>query len=454
MVLRMHSSVFLKVFIGFWLITITVLASWSLANRYFELIPGASQRPGDRPGPPPQFMLQLNYKLQHAARDELPALVAQAREQQNIEIYLFNPQGQEILGKTVPANVARLAAQRYKPRRHKIIRQERSHFAVQTIYRQNEGPLKAVVQWRAPRAVIAALGQSPLLRLSLAVVISGVLCYLLSRFVTRRLRDLHSASMSLSDGELDTRITVRKSGGDETDQLARDFNHMAEQLQQRIESGKRLLTDVSHELRSPLARLRIGLALAQDQPERSVEHLQLIERETERLDELIGQLLSSQMDKIVLDRHIDVRALLEGVTKDADFEARAEKKCAVFNSSLEQAIVASADDLLHKCFENIVRNAVKYTSVGTTVSIDLARTGSNCTVVVEDCGNGVPEEDLSRIFEPFYRVDDARTRASGGHGLGLSIAYRAIIQHGGTIAASNGQKGLRVVITLPLERLD
>ena len=447
----MRSSVFIKVFVGFWLISITVLASWSLANRYFELMPGASQRPGERPGPPPQFMLQLNYKLQHAAKNELSALVEDAREQQDIEIYLFNRRGEEILGKTVPPNVTRLAAQRHKPRRHKIIRQGRSHFAVQTIYRQGEAPLKAVIQWRAPRAFIAALGESPLLRLSLAVLISGALCYLLSRFVTRRLRELRSASKRLSDGELDTRINVQDRGGDETDQLARDFNHMAEQLQQRIESGKRLLTDVSHELRSPLARLRIGLALAQEQPERTAEHLQLIERETERLDELIGQLLSSQVEQLLLDRHIDLRALLQDIAQSADFEARAEQKRAEFTSSLDQAVVASADDLLQKCFENIIRNAVKYTPAGTTVSINLDKTEGSFMIVVEDCGSGVPEEELGRIFEPFYRVDDARTRASGGHGLGLSIAHRAIIQHGGTIVAQNGENGLKVIITLPAE---
>ena len=396
-------------------------------------------------------MLQLNYKLQHAAKNELSALVEDAREQQDIEIYLFNRRGEEILGKTVPPNVTRLAAQRHKPRRHKIIRQGRSHFAVQTIYRQGEAPLKAVIQWRAPRAFIAALGESPLLRLSLAVLISGALCYLLSRFVTRRLRELRSASKRLSDGELDTRINVQDRGGDETDQLARDFNHMAEQLQQRIESGKRLLTDVSHELRSPLARLRIGLALAQEQPERTAEHLQLIERETERLDELIGQLLSSQVEQLVLDRHIDLRALLQDIAQSADFEARAEQKRAEFTSSLDQAVVASADDLLQKCFENIIRNAVKYTPAGTTVSINLDKTEGSFMIVVEDCGSGVPEEELGRIFEPFYRVDDARTRASGGHGLGLSIAHRAIIQHGGTIVAQNGENGLKVIITLPAE---
>lgn len=396
-------------------------------------------------------MLQLNYKLQHAAKNELSALVEDAREQQDIEIYLFNRRGEEILGKTVPPNVTRLAAQRHKPRRHKIIRQGRSHFAVQTIYRQGEAPLKAVIQWRAPRAFIAALGESPLLRLSLAVLISGALCYLLSRFVTRRLRELRSASKRLSDGELDTRINVQDRGGDETDQLARDFNHMAEQLQQRIESGKRLLTDVSHELRSPLARLRIGLALAQEQPERTAEHLQLIERETERLDELIGQLLSSQVEQLLLDRHIDLRALLQDIAQSADFEARAEQKRAEFTSSLDQAVVASADDLLQKCFENIIRNAVKYTPAGTTVSINLDKTEGSFMIVVEDCGSGVPEEELGRIFEPFYRVDDARTRASGGHGLGLSIAHRAIIQHGGTIVAQNGENGLKVIITLPAE---
>lgn len=446
----MRGSIFIKVFLGFWLITITVLASWSVANRYFELMPNAGQRAGERPGPPPQFMLRLNYNLQNAARAELPALIKAASQQQDIEIYLLNRQGQEILGRTVPATVARLAAQRQGPRRHKVIRHQGSHFAVQAIYRQDEGPLKAVIQWRAPRAFMAALGSSPLLRLGLAVLISGALCYLLSRLVTKRLRDLRGASRRLSEGDLDTRIAVRERGGDETDELARDFNRMAEQLQLRIESGKRLLTDVSHELRSPLARLRIALALAQDQPERCAEHLQIIERETARLDELIGQLLSSQLENIVLDRHIDLQALLQDVARDADFEAGAQNKRVEFSSGVDQALVASAEDLLRKCFENIVRNAVKYTPRDTAVSIELLKTGDVYTVIVEDRGAGVPETDLTRIFEPFYRIDDARARIDGGHGLGLSIARRAIMQHGGTIAASNNSPGLSVVITLPV----
>jgi two-component system sensor histidine kinase CpxA len=445
----MRGSIFIKVFLGFWLITITVLASWSVANHYFDLMPNAGQRPGERPGPPPQFMLRLNYNLQNAAREELPGLVEAASQQQDVEIYLLNRQGEEILGRTIPATVARLAKQRQGPRRHKVIRHQGSHFAVQSIYRQDEGPLKAVIQWRPPRAFMAALGSSPLLRLGLAVLISGALCYLLSRLVTRRLRELRGVSRRLSEGELDTRIAVRERGGDETDELARDFNRMAEQLQLRIESGKQLLTDVSHELRSPLARLRIALALAQDQPERCAEHLQIIERETARLDELIGQLLSSQLENIVLDRHIDLQALLQDIARDADFEAGALNKRVEFSSRVDQALVASAEDLLRKCFDNIVRNAVKHTPQDTAVSIELLKTGDVYTVIVEDRGAGVPETDLTRIFEPFYRVDDARTRRDGGHGLGLSIARRAIMQHGGIIAASNNSPGLRVVVNLP-----
>jgi len=445
----MRGSIFIKVFLGFWLITITVLASWSVANHYFDLMPNAGQRPGERPGPPPQFMLRLNYNLQNAAREELPGLVEAASQQQDVEIYLLNRQGEEILGRTVPATVARLARQRQGPRRHKVIRHQGSHFAVQSIYRQDEGPLKAVIQWRPPRAFMAALGSSPLLRLGLAVLISGALCYLLSKLVTRRLRELRGVSRRLSEGELDTRIAVRERGGDETDELARDFNRMAEQLQLRIESGKQLLTDVSHELRSPLARLRIALALAQDRPERCAEHLQIIERETARLDELIGQLLSSQVEKIVLDRHIDLQALLQDISRDTDFEAGAQNKRVEFSSGVEQALVASAEDLLRKCFENIVRNAVKYTPQNTAVSIELREAGDTYTVIVEDRGAGVPENDLTRIFEPFYRVDDARARIDGGHGLGLSIARRAIMQHGGTITAVNNSPGLRVVVTLP-----
>ncbi len=449
--MTVRGSLFIKVFIGFWLITVTVLGSWLLANQYFDTLPGSVTGRGDRPGPPPQFMLRLSYSLQNAERDELAQLVRQAKQKHDLQIFLIDRSGKDILGAEVPPAAARLAARRQGPsRRHRVIEHRGVHYAVQSIYRQDTGPLKAVVQWRPPRAIIAVLGSSPLLRLALAILISGLLCYLFSRMVTHRLRRLRVASKQLSAGELDTRIAVRTSGGDETDELARDFNQMADDLQRRIESQKQLLADVSHELRSPLARLRIALALAQDQPERYREYLQRVEDETGRLDELIAQLLSAQVENTVLDRHIDLAVLLQGIARDAQFEAEPQNKQIELNCKVDQAVVASTQDLLHKCLENIVRNAIKHTPRDSAVKIALSRDGDLYRISIQDAGPGVPEQDLDRIFEPFYRLDDARSRDSGGHGLGLAIARRIAEQHGGTIYATNGSPGLKITLSLPV----
>jgi two-component system sensor histidine kinase CpxA len=226
---------------------------------------------------------------------------------------------------------------------------------------------------------------------------------------------------------------------------------MAAQLQQRIDAQRRLLGDVSHELRSPLARLRIALALAEDDPQNLLTHLQRIEKEAERLDELIEQLLASQSTNITLDAHIDLVQLLRQLSADANFEGQGMHKQVSFDSELEQAVVASSADLLHKSFDNILRNALRHTDENTKVSIHLRQQGTNFTVTVEDRGPGVPEEQLAQIFGEFYRVDTARTRESGGYGLGLSIARRAIERHGGQISASNTGHGLMLSVALPIE---
>ena len=451
----MRSSLFIKVFVGFWLISIAVLASWLLANRYFDALPGAGPGKVDRTGPPPQFMLRLSYTLQTAERDELAAIVREAAEKRNVRIFLIDKSGQDILGAELPPPVARLAARRQgPPRRHRVIEHRGAHYAVHSIYRPDTGPLKAVMQWRPPRPIIAILGSSPMLRLGLAILVSGLLCYLLSKLVTRRLRQLRLASRQLSGGALDTRINVPASGGDETDELARDFNQMAAQLQHRIEAQKQLLSDVSHELRSPLARLRIALALAQEQPEHSREHLDRVEAETERLDALIDQLLASRVENVTLDQHIDLMALLQDIARDAQFEAAPEAKRIEFSTTLEQAIVVSGQDLMHKCLENVVRNAIRHTPRDTAVLIALSEEADTYQITIEDAGGGVPEQDLERIFEAFYRVDNARSRDSGGHGLGLAIAHRAIDQHGGSINATNTPKGLKITIELPVFKPD
>ena len=159
---------------------------------------------------------------------------------------------------------------------------------------------------------------------------------------------------------------------------------MAQQLQERIEAQKRLLADVSHELRSPLARLRIALALAQDNPESSPAYLQRIEREAERLEELISQLLASQAEGIELSDHIDLVPLLQQLCSDANFEGAAQGKRVCLIHSVPRAIVASSGDLLHKSFENILRNALGHTAEKSTVTVTLDRVGARYRICVTD----------------------------------------------------------------------
>jgi two-component system sensor histidine kinase CpxA len=267
--------------------------------------------------------------------------------------------------------------------------------------------------------------------------------------MSKRIRRLQLASRRLATGDLDTRLQVRRWGLDETDELARDFNSMAQQLQERVEAQKRLLADVSHELRSPLARLRIALALAQEHPDGSPAYLQRIERETERLEELIGQLLASQAEGIELSDHIDLVSLLQQLCSDANFEGAPKGRQVLLIHSLPEAIVASSGDLLQKSFENILRNALSHTADNSTVTVTLDRVGDRYRVRVADQGGGVAESELEKIFEAFYRADTARGRDTGGHGLGLAIARRAIARHGGDIRAENTETGLAVTTTLP-----
>jgi len=445
----MRGNLFIKIFLGFWLVTIAVLASWSLAVKYFEDVPVSTAE--ERSGAPPRHLLRLFYALENEPLSQLPEIADRMRRDHNVDLYILRRDGTELLAQSVPPPARRAAAQVSPEHRRAVVRTDTGSFVAHVLNRGPREQLIAVVKITAPRRLVAALSANPLLRLGMAIVISGVLCFLLSRLLTRRVRALQGASQRLADGDLDARIAVRDSGGDETDALARDFNSMAEQLQTRIDSQKRLLQDVSHELRSPLARLRIALALAQEQPDSTDKQLARIEQEAERLDELIGQLLSSQAESISLDTHIDLVPLLRDLAKDADFEGKPDGKRVALFTDREEAIVASSGDLLQKCFENILRNALKYTSTDTEVTVDLRVTNDGFSVCIEDRGPGVPENELERIFDPLYRVDTVRHRATGGYGLGLAIARRAIEQHGGELQALNTGDGLRVIAVLPAE---
>jgi two-component system sensor histidine kinase CpxA len=279
-----RGKLFIKIFFGFWLVTIAILGSWMIAARYFESIPPTSIF--DNPeGPPPRFMKQLIYDLQNRSEEKLPEMLRGAKRNHKFEIYLLKRDGVDLYGRKLPPGVSEVGDKIHGRMRRAFLKTPDSHMFGHRIYRSEHGPLKAVMVFKPPRPdILTTLGNNIWLRVSLAVLISGLVCFLLSRAVTNRIKQLSHASRHLSEGNFATRIDVREHGGDETDELARDFNSMARRIEQQIEVQKRLLGDVSHELRSPLARLRIALALAQEDTDNSTAHLQRIDREAERLD--------------------------------------------------------------------------------------------------------------------------------------------------------------------------
>ncbi len=286
---------------------------------------------------------------------------------------------------------------------------------------------------------------------------------------TRPLRRLRKAARALASGDMTARVKWRgvshykkSSGRDEIQALMCDFNHMAACLQSLVESQRMLVRDVSHELRSPLARLNVALELAKEERDGDgiVQHLNRIQLETDRLRNLIEQLLSlsalQQPDRIVpTSRPVQLNQVLQDLADDARFEANACNCSVKLSSSSADIFVQGNEPLLRGAIENVVRNAIQYSGEGGCVEIDLSSASdtekSYAVISVKDNGPGIPEEELRKIFRPFYRVDESRQRSTGGFGIGLAIVERSIRLHSGKIVASNrSEGGLTVAIYLPI----
>ena len=277
-----------------------------------------------------------------------------------------------------------------------------------------------------------------------------LLCYWLAYHLTRPFRRLQRAVERFGRGDLSARSgSVRR---DELGELARTFDRMADRLETLLAAERRLLLDISHELRSPLARLGVAIELARsgDNPEPALNRIQ---KESDRLNALVGQLLQvtrAEGDPASLRRDpVRLDELVEQLVDDSSLEA-ASQGCALRYDLREPVTVAGDPELLRRAVENVIRNAIRHSPRDTDVEVKLARSNGRVVVDVRDHGPGVPEEALPRLFDAFYRVETDRNRTSGGIGLGLSIARRAIELHKGRIRARNAQPGLEVELELPV----
>ncbi|MBV8205414.1 MAG: HAMP domain-containing protein [Acidobacteria bacterium] len=292
------------------------------------------------------------------------------------------------------------------------------------------------------------------------VIASGGVCFWLARYLTSPVVKLRRASQQLAEGDLSARAgeTVGTGRGELAD-LVRDFDRMAERIQSLVDSQNQLLSDVSHELRSPLARLSVAIGVARRRAGAEAgASLDRIELEAERLNELITRVLMLcrlEVGEDIAQEEvpIDVGALVGDIITDANFEAQS-RQCFVICTSSQPCTVAGNLGLLRSAIENVVRNAMRYSAENSAVEVSVRRHRVSgrpaCVIAVRDHGPGIPDDQLEEIFRPFYRLEDARERQTGGSGLGLAIAQRAIRLHHGSARAMNAPGGgLLVEMTIP-----
>ena len=447
-------SLFLKIFLSYWLaqalfVVLAILVT--LAMRPPQDSPRAEYL---RQAIGAQLMQTYERGGSPALRKSLGDLRGSFHEHQ---VYLFDDKGQELSGTATPEWAKQLALGTAKQGGFHLQSEKRVAQAITgsggrhyILVLENPGP---------PPHFFWGPGRAPGLGIAIAILTSGLVCFLLARSLTAPIIRLRAATQKLANGELSARAGAPGAHRrDEIAELMRDFDGMAQRLENLVNAQSRLLNDISHELRSPLARLSVALGLARQRtgPE-AAGNLNRIELEANRLNDLIGRLLAlarmeggNQATPMTTVRLGD---LVGDVARDAAFEAQG-RNCRVRCDIAEDSVVYGNSALLHSAIENVVRNAMRYTHEGTEIEVELRRSdlpnAAEAIVRISDRGPGVPEEALSKLFRPFYRLDDARNRQTGGVGLGLSITERAVRLHGGSVKAENRPGGgLIVEIRLP-----
>lgn len=454
-------SLYGRIFLWFWLVTIIMVtgAGWIVKNLTTE----NEYQP----------ITQKQLHLLNSTGDNLQHLLAQTRTQREIKHQIKRYSQRHDINLVVldPQNKQQAYAfPKPGPPQHipfvDLIKQD-SPLGITTRFGEFFGPKAVIIQEhsyqlfvgkRRPMGLAGKLRRGPpLLLVVMALLISGILCFLIARSLIKPLQQLQKATQKMAAGELGCRVGSASTRQDEIGQLGRDFNHMSQQVENLLKGQKQLLADISHELRSPLTRMQLAIGIAQQQdephsPKVATMTLARIEKEAQQIEHMVAQVLTlsrldSEMTKPDMQQ-LDLLELLREVFEDCHFEAQNMGKEVSLDCPIGLTLPADGE-LLASAFENILRNGVKYAQH--QVAIVVKKANHQVEIVFCDDGPGIPEQDLCNVFIPFYRVSAARDRKSGGVGLGLAIASRAIQAHRGSInALSPVAGGLQVTITLPI----
>lgn len=443
---------FWKIFISFWLtllITGAIVGGlvWQYNKERIEQLEVIANSPRA------DFSVNaLARILREEGREGLEHVIQQRKEYQlrPLPIFIVNEAGEDLLGRPVPPLVLKKAREAVTDPQQTAIQQVTTPKGEQYLLFIPRRDFRGT---RHNNIFPRHLPWTPLFILFLgSLLFSAGLAW----YITRPIRHLREATNQFAEGKLDTRV-MHNIGNrkDEITDLARDFDHMAEQIQKLVATQKRLLNDVSHELRSPLARLQMAIEMRRQQPDKAEELMRRIEKESQRLDELVGELLTlSRLEANVHKNendYLDINGLVASIADDARFEAENQNKQVVFNPNNE-VLISGSIELLRRAVENVIRNAIYYTPEQTQVSITMSHDHDYIVITVCDSGTGVKVEKLSDLFQPFVRISDSDQNVKiPGYGLGLAIARRAIELHNGTIKAYNHpQGGLCVEMRIPI----
>lgn len=451
-------SLLLRIFLSFWLIIVVTIGTAGVAGfLYAERMRDAieSFEIGDS-------MLGASAALEAGGRKGLTDWLRGNPTSRAITIFILDERGHDILDRRVPFGLTRVfrrhrdhrGRHRFDDRDPRNLRRSRPH--PQLVAADGSVYTFFVSPSRASHSVWTTADARWLL-FAVALLVSGIVSYFLATAISGPVRKLRDATVALAGGDLDVRVaeSVGKRR-DELGMLGRDFDSMAENLQQAATQQTELSRNISHELRSPLARMRVAVELAR-QKNGDMPEFERLDNEAERLDGLIGQILSYTKLDASPDKDpepIELTDLIHEVVENVNYECKAEgiDSVSVVAQIDASPVMHGHADAMTSAIENIVRNAVHHSPPESEVKIQLRQDGADAVIDIKDSGPGVDEDDLCRLFEPFFRTrESAESKNAPGSGLGLAIAKRAVQLNGGTISARNHPDGgLLVRIVLPL----
>jgi len=447
----MNRRLFWKIFLPFWVAQALLLGVLYMRLHYRLHAENPWWVQPERRLVPRLADLAARY-YEEGGQPALRALLDQTAMVHRADYWMLDADGRELSGRPLPDEI-RSFAQRAL-RNEGMIRPDEAVVIVSPIATPR-GNYLLVAEFIPPPLSERVPGDI-LWVLKLGTIISALMCLVIAHYLSKPIERLRNATNELARGNLDIRVgaTIGKRR-DEIADLVRDFDSMAGELRNQIQSERNLLSGVSHELRSPIARMRLALALARtaDAPERH-EMLDRIEQDTIQLDSMLERILTvARLENGQYKpkfESLSLNDLIDEVLDDARFEAAATG--VTVNYADDAMLLVNGDPgLLRSAIENVVRNAIFYSGHNGQIDVRVRLEDGHAILTVRDHGHGVPEDALPLLFKPFYRVDDARGTNTGGMGLGLAIVRNAVSVHGGTVSARNvSPHGLEVEFRLPV----